>query len=74
MNLTEFDENKYKAVLQEEKRLETVISLLKKEKITIQDAAEELQLDKETVCELLQSNTLFIPQEYARRALLHHRD
>lgn len=60
MCLTEFDEIKWRELVKEEEQLRTVASLLKKGKITMDDAAEELGLDVETTERLLVENGISI--------------
>lgn len=61
MCLTEFNETKYGQLMKEEGQQEVIFSLLKKGKLSVKDAADELGLDVPAVEELLAKNGISIP-------------
>ena len=61
MYLTEFNENKWGELMKEEGHQKGVLSLVKKGKITIEDAAEELNLDIPSTEKLLKENGISVP-------------
>ena len=73
MCLTEFDETKWREFvkeelreevlgeIKEEMRADTVLSLVKKGKVSVEDAAEELGLDIEATEKLLEEHGISIP-------------
>ena len=60
MCLTEFDEMKWRELMKEEHQ-KVVFSFVKKGKITVEDAAEELGLDIPTTEKLLADNGIQVP-------------
>ena len=61
MRLTEFDEMKWRELMKEEEHRKVVFSLVKKGKITVEDAAEELGLDVPATEKLLADNGIQVP-------------
>ena len=61
MCLTEFDEMKWRELMKEEEHQNVVFSFVKKGKITVEDAAEELGLDIPTTEKLLADNGIQVP-------------
>ena len=61
MCLTEFDETKWGELLKEEGHQKGIISLVKKGKISVEDAAEELGLDVPATEKLLAENGIQVP-------------
>lgn len=56
MCLTEFDETKWGQLREDEGHQKGVLSLVKKGKISVEDAAEELRLDIPATAKLLAEN------------------
>ena len=61
MCLTEFDETKWGELMKEEGHQKGIISLVKKGKISVEDAAEELGLDVPATEKLLADNGIQVP-------------
>ena len=59
--MTEFDEMKWRELMKEEEHQKVVFSFVKKGKITVEDAAEELGLDIPTTEKLLAENGIQVP-------------
>ena len=59
--ITGVDEMKWRELMKEEEHRKVVFSLVKKGKITVKDAAEEIGLDVPTTEKLLADNGIQVP-------------